>query len=152
MRQSRWWTLVTVSLVVTAAGCKEGLPRGITSQSATTEIFVDRSDSTRTLRLESQPSLKTALIGGLRNVDVTGVFTLSASRETSSGTYVYSLNGKGERSYTFRRGDGTRWTGTRSGRGALAIDPEGSRWEMQSIVVGTVEELKRSGPTWQLAW
>ena len=123
-----------------------------TEQKVTLETLIDTRDSTRTLKLESEPSLKLALFGGLSNVEVIGKYTLTTTRGTALGTYSFSLNNKGERDYRFLGDDGLRWSGTRPSQGTLTAQPDGTHWELQKVVKETVAQANKVGPNWMLPW
>ena len=125
------------ALTVLLSGCRR--------MEVTTETFVNKADSTQVLKLESQPSLKLAVIGRFHNVESAGVYTLKTDKGTKSGTYTYAFDDKKqEGQYIFHPEGGERWTGKLNPGGSFT-DTNGSQWNPRQVKADTKVLSKAGG-------
>ena len=121
------------ALTVLLSGCRR--------MEVTTETFVNKADSTQVLKLESQPSLKLAVIGRFHNVEAAGVYTLKTDSGTISGAYTYVVDSKNKtRQYIFHPQEGERWTAKLDSKGSFT-DAKGSLWRIQQFKLEAKEKV-----------
>ena len=132
MKISRTLIVICI-LTMSLSGCQR--------MEVTTETFVKKADSKALLKLESQPSLKLALIGRFHNVEATGVYTLKTDSGTISGAYTYVVDSKNKvRQYIFHPKEGKRWEAKLDSKGSFT-DEKGTLWRIQQFKLDAKEKV-----------
>ncbi len=133
MKSLKGLTAVCILSLAVLTGCQRTV--------VTTEIFVNKSDATKVLKLESQPSLNYDFWGRFRGAESAGMYTLTSGSGTISGKYTYVVGSSGKfRQYSFQPQKGERWTAKLDSQGSF-IDENGSLWRIQQFKKDAKEKV-----------